>query len=68
MMRSDYLGTIENYNRLYGGVGLVLSNEDPLKDLDDWFSGVEDQSTQQSNYSRIRSNLKREFFDKGFKY
>ena len=67
LMRADYIATIENYNQLYGGVGLTLSFETPLEDLDRWFEGT-NQSTQQSNYSRIQGNLKREFFDKEFKY
>jgi len=68
MMRSDYIGTIDQYNSLYGGVGLDLSYEDPLADLQDWFTNVADQNAQNANYARIRGNLKREFFDKGFVY
>jgi ribosomal protein S20 len=68
MMRSDYIGTIDQYNSLYGGVGLDLSYEDPLADLQEWFTNVADQNDQNANYARIRGNLKREFFDKGFVY
>jgi len=68
MMRSDYIGTIDQYNSLYGGVGLDLSYEDPLADLQEWFTNVADQNDQNANYARIRGYLKREFFDKGFVY
>lgn len=67
-LRQDYIGTINRYNESFSGVGLNLSLDDPLGDLEAWYSGIEDQSSQQTNYARIKSMLKREYFDKGFKY
>jgi len=67
-LRQDYIGTIDRYNDLYGGTNLSLSYENPLADLDTWYSGLADQSAQQTNYARIKSTLKREYFDKGFEY
>ncbi len=67
-LRQDYVGTIERYNQLYSGVGLDLGLIDPIADLDAWYEGLEDQATQQTNYARIKSTLKREYFDKGFQY
>lgn len=67
-LRQDYIGTIDRYNQLYSGVGLDLGLIDPIADLDAWYAGLEDQATQQTNYARIKSTLKREYFDKGFQY
>ena len=51
------------------GVGYFITrDEDPLADLQEWFTNVADQNVQNANYARIRGNLKREFFDKGFVY
>jgi len=67
-LRQDYIGTIDRYNDLYGGTNINLSYENPLADLDTWYSGLADQKTQEANYARIKSTLKREYFDKGFKF
>jgi len=67
-LRQDYIGTIDRYNQLYSGVGLDLGLIDPIADLDAWYAGLEDQAAQQTNYARIKSTLKREYFDKGFQY
>ena len=67
-LRQDYVGTIDRYNQRFSGVGLDLGLDDPIGDLDAWYSGLEDQASQQTNYARIKSLLKREYFDKGFKY
>jgi len=67
-LRQDYVGTIDRYNQRFSGVGLDLGLDDPIGDLDAWYSGLEDQASQQTNYARIKSMLKREYFDKGFKY
>lgn len=67
-LRQDYISTIDRYNELYSGVNLNLGLIDPIADLDAWYAGLEDQSSQQTNYARIKSTLKREYFDKGFQY
>lgn len=67
-LRQDYIGTINRYNKEFGGVGLDLSKENPLVDLDEWYAGLEDQKAQERNYARIKSTLMDEYFDKGFQY
>ena len=67
-LRQDYIGTIQRFNTLYSGVGLDLSEENPLADLDEWYAGLTDQTAQETNYARIKSTLMREYFDKGFQF
>jgi len=69
-LRQDYVGQIDRYNKDNSGIGMLLSYENPLADLDNWYAGlsVAEQTAQNSKYGRIRSNLKLEYFNKGFEY